>query len=130
MQPKDRRLLVKPVKYILHTKLQRPFDIHYPHVTGHIIIHYDYYGSVHWHDYSIEELYSATSRPSPLRRNRATQQAHNDAKQPTDHVPVNETLREPPKSRINSRRYFVTEAARLASLNRPNDAGNIRAVVE
>ena len=34
-----------------------------------------------------------------------------------DRVPIKEILREPPKSRLRSRRPFVAEAARLASLN-------------
>ena len=39
------------------------------------------------------------------------------AQQLTDRVPIKEILREPPKSRLISRRPFVAEAARLASLN-------------
>ena len=39
------------------------------------------------------------------------------AQQLTDRVPIKEILREPPMSRLKSRRPFVIEAARLANLN-------------
>ena len=39
------------------------------------------------------------------------------AQQLTDHAPIKEILGEPHKSRLRSRRPFVIEAARLASLN-------------
>ena len=44
-------------------------------------------------------------------------QEYNKAQQLTERVPIKEILREPPKSRLRSRRPFVIEAARLANLN-------------
>ena len=55
--------------------------------------------------------------PPQIRRDRVTLQAHKKAQQLTDRVPINEIVREPPKSRLRSRRPFVAEAERLASLN-------------
>ena len=55
--------------------------------------------------------------PRQIRRDRATLQEYKKAQQLTERVPIKEILREPPKSRLRSRRHFVTEAARLASLN-------------
>ena len=52
-----------------------------------------------------------------IRRDRATLQEYKKAQQLTDRVPIKEILREPPKSRLKSRRPFVIEAARLANLN-------------
>ena len=52
-----------------------------------------------------------------IRRDHATLQEYKKAKQLTDRVPIKEILREPPKSRLRSRRPFVIEAARLANLN-------------
>ena len=54
--------------------------------------------------------------PPQIRRDRATLQEYKKAQQLTDRVPIKEILREPPKSRLRSRRPFVAEAARLASL--------------
>ena len=51
-----------------------------------------------------------------IRRDRATLQEYKKAQQLADRVPIKEILREPPKSRLRSRRPFVAEAARLASL--------------
>ena len=51
--------------------------------------------------------------PPQIRRDRAALLAQHL----TDRVPIKEILREPPKSRLRSRRPFVIEAARLASLN-------------
>ncbi len=48
---------------------------------------------------------------------RATLQEYKKAQQLTDRVPIKEILREAPKSRLRSRRLFLLEAARLASLN-------------
>ena len=55
--------------------------------------------------------------PPQIRRDRATLQQYKKAQQLTDCVLINEILRERPKSRLRSRRPFVTESARLASLN-------------
>ena len=55
--------------------------------------------------------------PPQIRRDHATLQGYMKAQQLTDRVPINDTLRELPKSRLISRRPFVIEAARLASLN-------------
>ena len=55
--------------------------------------------------------------PPQIRRDRATLQEYMKAQQLTDRVPIKDILREAPKSRLKSRRPFVTEAARLASLN-------------
>ena len=55
--------------------------------------------------------------PPQIRLDRATLQEYKKAQQLTDRVPMKEILREPPKSRLKSRRPFVTEAAGLASLN-------------
>ena len=52
-----------------------------------------------------------------IRRDRATLQEYKKAQQLTDRVPIKEILREPPKSRLRSRRPFVVEAVRLASQN-------------
>ena len=50
-------------------------------------------------------------------RDRATLLEYKKAQQLTDRVPIKEILREPPMSRLKSRRPFVIEAARLANLN-------------
>ena len=42
---------------------------------------------------------------------RATLQEYKKAQQLPDRVPIKEILREPPKSRLRSRRPFVAEAA-------------------
>ena len=55
--------------------------------------------------------------PPQIRRDRATLQEYKKAQQLTDCVPIKEILREPTMSRLRSRRPFVAEAARLASLN-------------
>ena len=55
--------------------------------------------------------------PPQIRRDRATLQEYKKAQQLTDRVPIKEILREPPDSRLRSRRPFVAEAARLASRN-------------
>ena len=55
--------------------------------------------------------------PPQIRRDRATLLAYKKAQQLTDRVPIKEILREPPKSRLISRRPLVIEAARLANLN-------------
>ena len=55
--------------------------------------------------------------PPQNRRDRATLQEYKKAQQLTDRVPIKEILCEPPKSRLRSRRPFVAEAVRLASLN-------------
>ena len=55
--------------------------------------------------------------PPQIRRDRATLHEYKEAQQLTDRVPIKKILREPPKSRLRSRRPFVSEAARLASLN-------------
>ena len=55
--------------------------------------------------------------PPQIRRDRATLQEYKKAQQLTDRVPIKEILREPPMSRLRSRRPFVAEAARLANLN-------------
>ena len=55
--------------------------------------------------------------PPQIRRNRATLLEYKKDQQLTDRVPINEILREPPMSRLKSRRPFVIEAARLANLN-------------
>ena len=55
--------------------------------------------------------------PPQIRCDRATLQGYKKAQQLTDRVPIKEILREPPKSRLRSRRPFAIEAARLASLN-------------
>ena len=58
-------------------------------------------------------LCSSTSSP----RDRATLQEYKKAQQLADLVPIKAILREPPKSRLRSRRPIVTEAARIARLN-------------
>ena len=55
--------------------------------------------------------------PPQIRRDRATLQEYKKDQQLTDHAPNKEILREPPKSRLGSRRPFVIEGARIASLN-------------
>ena len=55
--------------------------------------------------------------PPQIRRERATLREYKKAQQLTDCVPIKEILREPTMSRLRSRRPFVAEAARLASLN-------------
>ena len=55
-------------------------------------------------------------KPPQIRRDRATLQEYKKAQQLADRVPIKEILREPHKSRLRSRRPFVAEAARLASL--------------
>ena len=55
--------------------------------------------------------------PPQIRRDRATLLQYKKAQQLTDSVPIKKILREPPMSRLRSRRSFVAEAARLASLN-------------
>ena len=55
--------------------------------------------------------------PPHICRDRATLQVCKKAQQLTDRVPTKEILCEPPKSCLRSRRPFVAEAARLASLN-------------
>ena len=55
--------------------------------------------------------------PSQVLRDRATLQEYKRAQQLTDRVPIKEILREPPNSRLRSRRPFVIEAAQLANLN-------------
>ena len=55
--------------------------------------------------------------PPQIRRDRATLLEYKKAQQLTDRAPVKKILRETPKSRLRSRRTFVTEAVRLASLN-------------
>ena len=55
--------------------------------------------------------------PPQIRHDRATLQEYKKAQQLTDRVPIKEILREPPMSRLRSRRPFVIEAARLANLN-------------
>ena len=54
--------------------------------------------------------------PPQIRRDRATLLEYKKAQQLTDRVPIKEILREPPMSRLRSRRPFVIEAARLANL--------------
>ena len=49
--------------------------------------------------------------PPQIRRDRA--QEYKKAQQLTDRVPIQEILREPPQSRIRSRRPFVIDHARL-----------------
>ena len=61
---------------------------------------------------------SSTLIPPPqIRHNRATLQKYKKAQELTDRVPIREILCEPPKSRLRSRWHFVTDAARLVSLN-------------
>ena len=55
--------------------------------------------------------------PPPIRRDRATLQEYKKAQQLTNRVHIKDILRDPPKSRLRSRRLFVAEAARHASLN-------------
>ena len=55
--------------------------------------------------------------PPQISRDRATLQEYKKAHQLTDCVPIKDILREPTMSRLRSRRPFVAEAARLASLN-------------
>ncbi len=69
--------------------------------------------------------------PPQIRRDSATLQEYKKAQQLTDRVPINTILREPPKSRLRSRRPFVAEAARLASReSKPNGAADMGAVVD
>ena len=56
-------------------------------------------------------------RAPQIRRDCSKLQEYKNAQQLTDHVPIKEILREPPMSRLRSRRPFVIEAARLANLN-------------
>ena len=56
-------------------------------------------------------------RAPHIRRDRATLQEYKNAQQLTDRVPIKEIPREPPMSRLRTRRPFVIEAARLANLN-------------
>ena len=49
--------------------------------------------------------------PTQIRRDRATLQEYKKAQQLSDRVPIKEILREPPMSRLRSRRPFVIEAA-------------------
>ena len=60
-------------------------------------------------------------KPPQIRRDRATLQGYKKAQQRTDGVPIKEGLREPPKSRVRSRRPFVAVTARLASLNQEEE---------
>ena len=53
--------------------------------------------------------------PPQIRRDRATLLEYKNSQQLTDRVPIKEILREPPMSRLKSRRPFVIEAARLAN---------------
>ena len=53
--------------------------------------------------------------PPQIPRDRATLQEYKKAQQLTDRVPFKEILREPPKSRLKSRRPFVIEAAWLSN---------------
>ena len=55
--------------------------------------------------------------PPQIRRDRATLQEYKKAQQLTDCVPIKDILPEPTMSRLRSRRPFVAEAVRLASLN-------------
>ena len=55
--------------------------------------------------------------PPQIRRDLATLLEYKKAQQLTDRVPIKEILREPPMSRLKSRRPFVIEAARFANLN-------------
>ena len=55
--------------------------------------------------------------PPQIRRDRATLLEYKKAQQLTDRVPIKEILREPPKSRLRSRRPIGIDAARLANLN-------------
>ena len=55
--------------------------------------------------------------PLQIRRNSPTLQEYKNAQRLTDRGPIKEVVREPSNSRIRSRRPFVTDAARLASLN-------------
>ena len=57
--------------------------------------------------------------PPQIRRDRATLQEYKKAQQLTECVPIKEILREPTMSRLKSRRPFVAEAVRLASLTQP-----------
>ena len=63
--------------------------------------------------------------PPQNRRDRATLQAQ----QRTYHAPIKVILREPPKSRLISRRLFVMEACATRE-SESNGAGYMRAVVE
>ena len=56
--------------------------------------------------------------PPQIRRDSATMLEYKKAQQLMDRVPIKDILRESLKSRLRSRRPFVTEAARLASLNK------------
>ena len=57
------------------------------------------------------------THPPQIRRDRATLQEYKKAQHLSGRVPIKEILCEPPKSRLRSRRPFVIEDARLASLN-------------
>ncbi len=48
--------------------------------------------------------------PPKIRRDRATLQEYKKAQQLTDRFPIKEILREPPKSRLRSRRLFVHDS--------------------
>ena len=54
--------------------------------------------------------------PPQIRRDGATLLEYKK-QQLTDRVPIKEIIREPPMSRLKSRRPFIIEAARLANLN-------------
>ena len=56
-------------------------------------------------------------KPPQIRCDRATLQEYKKAQQLMDCVPIKEIIREPTMSRLRSRRPFVAEAVRLASLN-------------
>ena len=55
--------------------------------------------------------------PAQIRRDRVTLQEYNKGQQLTDHTPIKDILREPPKSRLISYRRSVIETAELATLN-------------
>ena len=63
--------------------------------------------------------------PPQIRPDRATLQEYKKAQQLTDHAPIKQILREPPKSRP-----FVTKVARLASQTEQDICGSSRGVNE
>ena len=63
--------------------------------------------------------------PPQICRDHGTLQEYKNAQQLRDGVPIKEILREPPYSRIRSRRPFVIEAARLANLNQTEQLGDM-----
>ena len=69
------------------------------------------------HVQHVDTQINSNIKPPQVRRDRATLQEYKKAQQLTDRVPIKEILHEPPKSRLRSRRPFVTEAARHANLN-------------